>query len=97
MTLREFLLECGVFPNVKGFNCLIEAEKIVRQNPKIRAMELYAVVGKKFGDSAQKVERAIRSVVVDKIKIKQFNDIGINKRPTNGEFIWFFATEGGKR
>lgn len=96
MNIREFLIETGNFPNLKGFNCLIKAVEIVKKNPGIAlTKELYPQIAKETNSTASKVERSIRNVV-KRIEIHQFQKIGINKYPTNGELIYFFA-EGGKR
>jgi len=97
MTIHDFLIKNGIFPNLKGFNYLIKAVEIVKENPTIKTTkDLYPAIAKAFKDSSQKVERAIRNIVAQKIKIKQYAEIGINKRPTNSELIWYFAVEGGK-
>ena len=96
MNIREFLIETGNFPNLKGFNCLIKAVEIVKKNPGIKlTKELYPQIAKETNSTASKVERSIRHVV-GRINIEHFERIGIHKYPTNGELIFYFA-EGGKR
>lgn len=98
MTIKEFLVESGVFPNLKGFNYLIKAVELVSKNPNMKTTkDLYPTIAKEYKDTATRVERAIRNIVSNKISMRQFNSVGINKRPNNSELIWFFATEGGKR
>lgn len=98
MDLRKFLLESGVYPNLKGYNFLIDAVKLVKQNPSIiLTKHLYPTVAKLHNTTASKVERAMRHVVSTRIKLSNYKKIGIESIPTNGEFIWFFAVVGGKK
>lgn len=97
MNIHDFLIESGIFPNLNGFHYLIKAVEIVKKKPKMQATkELYPAVGKAFKVSSTSVERSIRNIVVGKLKYKDFEKIGIHKRPTNTELIWFFAI-GGKK
>lgn len=91
MTIREFLVKTGNLPNLAGFDYLIRAVEIVEQKKKISiTKELYPIIGKEFKTSAGKVERAMRHIV-SKITIKQYETIGLKKRPSNSELIYYFA------
>ena len=97
MNIHDFLIENGVFPNLNGFDYIIKAVEIVKKNPKKKATkDLYPTVAKMFKTSSSKVEREIRAIITNKLKYKQFEKIGIYKRPTNSELIWFFAVGGNK-
>ena len=90
--MRNFLIESGVYPNLKGFNYIIKAVELVMENPQIKiTKELYPKIAKLNNDSCTRVERAIRHVVTDKIPSRKYRDIGLNKSPNNGEFIHYFA------
>lgn len=92
MTIREFLVKTGCLPNLTGFDYLIRAVEIVRQKKKISITgELYPLLAKEFKSSANKVERAMRHIVTNKISIKQYGMIGLEKRPSNSELIYYFA------
>lgn len=97
MEIRNFLLECGVYPNLNGYSYLIDAVKIVKQNPNIKiSRQVYPMIARMHKTTATKVERAIRHIVSTRISKEEFEKIGIKKAPNNGELIWFFAIEGGK-
>lgn len=98
MDLRKFLLESGVYPNLKGYNFLIDAVKLVKENPDMTLTKhLYPAIAELHNTTSSKVERAIRHVVTTRIKTTNYKKIGIETTPTNGEFIWFFAVIGGKK
>jgi len=92
MTIREFLVKTGCLPNLAGFDYLIRAVEIVKEKKKISiTKELYPILGKEFKSSASKVERAMRHIVSNKISTKQYGMIGLQKRPSNSELIYYFA------
>lgn len=96
MTIKEFLIETGNFPNLSGFNMLVRAVEIVKQKGKMKVTsDLYPMLAKEFKTSASRVERAIRHIVANRITLKQYASVGINKKPSNSELIYFFA-QGGK-
>lgn len=97
MNIHDYLIETGNFPNLLGFNYLIRAVEIMQAKGKIKLNEIYSMVAKEYKTSATKVERAIRHILTDRIKIKDYQRIGINKRPTAGEFIYYFATMKGEK
>lgn len=93
MTIREFLVKTGCLPNLAGFDYLIRAVEIMKEKKRISiTKELYPLVAKEFNSSASKVERAMRSIVANKISIKQYKMIGLEKRPSNSELIYYFAS-----
>ena len=95
MTIKEFLIETGNFPNLNGFDMLVRAVEIVKKKGKIKvSKELYPMLAKEFNTTATRVERAIRHIVSGRITIKQYAEIGINKRPSNSELIYYFAQGG---
>ena len=95
MTIREFLVESGVMPNLTGFDYLVRAVEIVKEKKKVRATtELYPMLAKEFDTSASRVERAMRHIVTNKIMMSDYKRIKLNKRPSNIEFIYFFAMGG---
>lgn len=97
MELKKFLLESGVYPNLKGYTFLVDAVKLVKQNPSMSIIkDLYPTIAKLHSTTASKVERAMRHVVSTRIKLSNYQKIGIEAKPTNSEFIWFFAVVGGK-
>lgn len=98
MNIHDYLIETGNYPNLVGFNYLIRAVEIVQERGKIKlCQDLYPMIAKEYKTSATKVERAIRHILTNKIKIKDYQRIGINKRPTAGEFIYYFATMKGEK
>lgn len=92
MNIHDFLIEKGIFPNLIGFNMLVRAVEIVKEK-KIFSItkDLYPQLAKEFDTSASKVERGIRHIVSNKLRISDYRSIGINKRPSNSELICFFA------
>lgn len=78
----NYLLDCGVKPQIKGFRYLYEAIVMTIKNnnemPKLTKI-IYPTVGKKYKDSASKVERACRHAISTSKKEFKFM--------TNGEFI----------
>lgn len=97
MNIHDYLIEKGVFPNLIGFNYLIKAVNLIKEKGRLSiTKELYPLIAKEYKTSSTKVERAIRSIVTNKLTMKDFASIGLNKRPSNSEFIYFFANLGGK-
>lgn len=76
----NYLLVCGIRPNLKGFRFLYRAIEITIENnnilPKIYN-KVYPTIAEEFNESASKVERAIRH----SIKTSKENNM------TNSEFI----------
>lgn len=91
MNIKEFLLESGVYPNLLGFNYLERAVELAKQKGKIQVYNgIYEQIVVENNSTKLRVERAIRTVI-EHIKLEDFKKIGINKRLTNGQFIYFFA------
>lgn len=96
ISIKEFLLKSGVYPNVLGFNYLIRAVEIVGKKGKMQVTnELYPKIAEEFKTTSGKVERAIRHIISDKIKMQNFKQIGIYDRPTNSQLIYYFAMNNG--
>lgn len=91
MTIKEFLFNAGVYPNLSGFNYLIRAVEIVKEKGKIPIKKgIYEQIANEYGTSANCVEKAIVTVI-KKIKTDDFKRIGVNSRLTTGQFIYFLA------
>lgn len=98
MTIKKFLIESGVFPNLYGFNYLVRAVEIVKKEGKIQVTkELYPKIAKEFKTTSCKVERAIRHIIFDKIKLQNYRKIGLTKAPTNSQLIYYFAMKQGEK
>ena len=98
MNIHDYLIESGIYPNLKGFRYIIKAVEIVKKNPAISfTRELYPEIAKIFNATTSSVERGIRHIVSDKISTQDYKRIGLKVRPTNAEFIHYFAMKGGKR
>ena len=90
--MREFLLQNGVFPKVKGFKYFQEAVKFAEAG--MGMCKIYAKIADANGESASKVERAMRYALS---KIQSFKDLGINTYPSNSEFISLFIRRGNEK
>ena len=96
MKIKEFLIENGIFPNLKGFYPLIRAVEIVKARGRISITKaLYPQLAEEFNMSASSIERNIRHIV-EKIRPEQYAHYGFNFVPTNSELIYYFA-DGGFR
>lgn len=63
-TTRDALVRMGIYPNLKGFNEIIEAVKYIKKNPSSwRAMELYQHLSDIFKTTRISAERNIRHAV----------------------------------
>lgn len=99
--LTAILLELGLNPKHNGYRYLCEAIEAYRQNSsQSLTKELYAAVGKKFGVSAQQVERSMRTAIEwawlrrdDRIWRRWLpaGTLSATKHPTNGEIICALA------
>lgn len=97
MEVRKFLLESNVYPNLNGFDYVIAAVEMVKKEGKISTTkQLYPGIAKQFNTTSSKVERAIRFIVSTKINSKTYDKLGFRKKPTNSEFIYYFAKQGEK-
>ena len=98
MNIKEFLVETGIYPNLKGFYPLIRAVEIVRKQKQISmTKELYPKLAEEFKSTPIKIERAIRHIVREKITAVQYQKHGFATMPTNSELIYYFALGGGKK
>jgi len=101
--LASLFLTIGIPAHIKGYQFLRYAVKMVVEDPDIInriTKELYPGIGKHFGTSASKVERAIRhaiEVAWSRGRIETLNKaFGCRvatkeDKPTNGEFIAMLA------
>lgn len=97
MKISEFLVKTGCMPNLAGYDYLIEAVDIVRAAKRISiTKELYPMIARKYKTTASRVERAIRHIVSNKLKFSDYKIIGLNKRPSNSELIYYFALGGNQ-
>lgn len=101
--ISNIFISIGIPPHIKGYQYLREGIKMAIENPSIInsvTKELYPEIGKKFGTTASKVERAIRhaiEVAWNRGRVDAINAIfGVrvyigSERPTNSEFIALVA------
>lgn len=91
MKTNEFLIKLGVYPNLKGFDYIVRAVEIVKENGHIKVTkELYPKIAEEFDTSSSKVERAMRHIV-SKISKSRLEDLSFVKSPTTSEFIYYIA------
>lgn len=94
MEISTFLKKNGCFPNLNGYHCLILAVDIVKKNNRLKMVkEVYPEVARQLNTTPSKVERAIRHIISSKLDMKAYKEIGLSKRPTNSELIYYFAEE----
>lgn len=91
MNMREFLINNDVYPNLTGYNFLIRAVEIIKKRKILITKELYPQIAKEYNTTASRVERAIRHIIASKLTFSSFIKIGMNKKPSNGELICYFA------
>lgn len=95
MEIRQFLIETGNFPNLNGYSCLIMAVDIVKNNSNLRMVkDVYSMIAKEKNMTAQRVERAMRHII-NRTPLQEFKKIGLTKKPTVSELVYYFA-EGGR-
>ena len=95
MRVEEFLISSFVFPNVSGFKYLIKAIQIVKSDPNYsKNKHLYSKVAEFFEKTPQNVERGIRYIVDNKLTVEDYAKLGLTKKLTISEFIYYFATQG---
>ena len=97
--IKRILLELGVPNSLKGYNRLVCAIRIAVEEPYVLeaiTKELYPAVAKEFGDTASRVERAIRHAIessfdrCDDSTLDRYFGSTISPRKgklTNSEFI----------
>lgn len=84
--IENYLINKGIRVQYKGFDCLVEAIKLVQKDRTYKnsiTKRLYPDVAKTLNETASKVERAIRHAI-SKSKVLYM---------TNGEFISRAALE----
>ncbi len=92
--LARHIRALGIAPHRDGYRYLIEALRLIRENPNMRLQkELYFVIAESCGAvSSQSVERAIRVAIQDawiyrKPEIWEYYFPGAKEYPSNGELI----------
>lgn len=63
MEIENYLIEKGIFPNLKGFDMIAEAVRLIRKDITYKykiTTKLYPKLAETFKESKSKVERAIR-------------------------------------
>jgi two-component system response regulator (stage 0 sporulation protein A) len=79
MEIEKYLMGKGFYPSLKGFDYIVEAVKLIREDRDYKlyiTKKLYPKIAEMFNDTKSKVERAIRHAI---------NRAGLNY--TNSEFI----------
>lgn len=97
--IANTLLTVGIPANIKGYDFLSEAVRMVLERHDIIngiTKKLYPVVAERYGTTASKVERAMRhaiGVAWNRGRIEALDEAfgrgvcSLDERPTNGEFI----------
>lgn len=79
MEIENYLISKGIYPNLKGFDYIVESIKLIREDRDYKffiTKKLYPELSKRFNDTTSKVERAIRHAI---------DRAGLNY--TNSEFL----------
>jgi len=64
MNTREQLINLGIYPNLQGFYFTLEAVEIIQKSKeRLKTMDIYKQVAKKYNKTAMQVERNIRHVI----------------------------------
>lgn len=77
----NYLLKCGIRPNLKGFGYIHRAIEMTIDNGNVLPQitrEIYPAIAREFNDTASRVERAIRHSIQSSYKSAYM---------TNGEFV----------
>lgn len=90
--IKNVLIELGITPNLKGFNCIVEAVGYIMENNDVKTTDVYEHVANTLGYKAANVERTIRHCVLnaDKNSESWRRYIGI-KRANNSTFLFVLA------
>ena len=90
--IKNVLIDLGITPNLKGFNCIVEAVIYIMENNDAKTIDVYEHVANKLGCRAVNVGRAIRHCVTkaerDSESWRRY--IGI-KRANNSTFLFVLA------
>ena len=89
MEIEKYLIDKGIYPNLKGFDYIVTSVKLIRQDRSYKfnvTKKLYPELGKMFNDSRQGVERVIRHAI-EKAKLNYTNSefIALAELETRGE------------
>jgi len=97
----NFLFDLGILPNIKGYEYIKEAFKIIVDSKKQKTQMgittyLYPTLEKKFGERTSRIEKAIRYAIIQAHKKNKEQMATIvpqwgNHRPTNSEFLTTIA------
>ena len=90
--IKNVLIELGITPNLKGFNCIVEAVVYIMKNNDVKTTDIYEHVANALGYKVANVERTIRHCVLnaDKNSESWRRYIGI-KRANNSTFLFVLA------
>ena len=90
--IKNVLIELGITPNLKGFNCIVEAVGYIMKNNDAKTTDVYEHVANTLGYKAANVERTIRHCIlkVDENSESWRRYIGI-KRANNSTFLFVLA------
>lgn len=95
MTVKEFLLKTGNYPNLTGFYPLCRAVEIAKEKGKIGiTTELYPQLAKEFNSTPTRIERAMRHIITNRITLEHHKELGFIKTPSVSEFVYGFAMRG---
>lgn len=90
--IRNLLIELGISAQLKGFKLIIDAIKEIYDVDYFKLTAVYNSLGKKSGDTIQRIERAIRHAIETgwSRNPEEFSAIlgkKIKEKPINSEFL----------
>lgn len=90
--IKNVLIELGITPNLKGFNCIVEAVCYIMKNNDVKTTDVYEHVAKNLGYEISNVERAIRHCISKANKTSEtWNKYIGCKKVTNSTFLFILA------
>lgn len=95
----DLLIGFGITPALKGFYYILDAVEIFKENPKIKAMDMYEVISIRHNTEASRVERSIRhafSKVSEYDKVNYFGDVKYSNMGYISIIAWKVRTETDK-
>jgi hypothetical protein len=91
MTTKEFLLKSRVYPNLAGFNYLIDAVELVASGER-KVTKIYQIIADRNKATGSKVERAIRYLNETRLATRVYKGF-----MNNSELIFWLANKGGNK
>lgn len=73
--IEDVLLQLEITPNLKGFESVCEAVKIISDEPHIKTTALYEIIGRKTATTRSQTERRIR-YALSKMNIDRYKAMG---------------------